>query len=80
MAAGTLPSAPFYIAAGLCLLLSLWCTVVGAALGRMTRTEAAEMYAHKERGSARVVAIMGTFARTARSRRYLSPGPSFSLA
>lgn len=58
VAAGTLPSAPFYIAAGLCLLLSLWCTVVGAALGRMTRTEAAEMYAHKERGSARVVAIM----------------------
>ncbi|OCA93814.1 hemolysin family protein [Actinobaculum suis] len=51
-------SAPFYIGAALCLCLGWWCTLVGTALARMTRTEAASGQEEGKKGSTQVVRIL----------------------
>lgn len=53
-----LPSAPFYVGAVICLFLGMWATVVSAALGRMTRTEATNAYADSRESAEKVTKIL----------------------
>lgn len=53
-----MPTVILYTVAAFSLFFSLWCTIITSALGRMTRTEAAEYFTQHGKSGAKIMDIM----------------------